>query len=148
MENFVEGITCAEMVKVILVSFVLLILCVLVMDVRMEKVLASLHLSALVWMMTIVQWRTHVESQVYKFKICKNEKRNISATCESNSDCEASPIRPVCKETVPGGTKICQNTGASSKECLPKQFSDAEDNCVENINSSEMEIDKGDWLIN
>jgi hypothetical protein len=114
----------------------------------MEKVLVSFHLSALVWMMTIVQWRTHVESQVYKFKICKNEKRNISATCESNSDCEASPIRPVCKETVPGGTKICQNTGASSTECLPKQFSDAEDNCVENINSSEMEIDKGDWLIN
>ena len=71
----------------------------------------------------------------------RNEKRKISATYESNSDCEASPIRPVCKETVPGGTKICQSTGASSKECLPKQFSDAEDNCVK------MEIDTGDQLI-
>jgi hypothetical protein len=78
------------------------------------------------------------------YKSTKNEKRNISATCESNSDCEASPMRPVCKETVPGGTKICQSSGASSKECLPTQFTDAEDNCIGNFRSNEMEVDTGD----
>ena len=49
--------------------------------------------------------------------------------CSTNSDCESSPSEPVCKETIPGGSKICQKPSSCSKECLPGDYCAATNIC-------------------
>ena len=103
---------------------------------KLEKRLASLLLSAHARKMTFAQMRTHVSRQVITFYLISvKRKLTFAATCQSNSDCDSSPSKPVCKETIPGGTKVCQ--GISSQECLPLQYTDAKGRCIE------MEIVKG-----
>ena len=52
-----------------------------------------------------------------------------TAPCTSNLDCESSPSKPVCKETVEGGVKVCQGPDTSVEECLPAQFVDSQGRC-------------------
>ena len=49
--------------------------------------------------------------------------------CSTNSDCESSPSKPVCKETIPGGSKICQKPSSCSKGCLPGDYCAATNIC-------------------
>ena len=58
-------------------------------------------------------------------------RRNISATCTSNADCESSPSHPICKETVNGGSRTCQSTKSCTTECLPAKFCDPANKCRE-----------------
>ena len=48
----------------------------------------------------------------------------------TNSDCEFSPAKPVCKQMKQDGKKTCQGPETSTKECLPGQYSDSEDVCI------------------
>ena len=59
----------------------------------------------------------------------KKYSQLYSAPCTTNLDCESSPSKPVCKETVGGGVKVCQGPDTSVEECLPAQFVDSQGKC-------------------
>merc|ERR1711874_90505 len=51
--------------------------------------------------------------------------------CSSTADCESVPYKPVCKETRPGGSKLCQSPLSCSQDCLPTQFCTVRGTCKE-----------------
>ena len=55
----------------------------------------------------------------------------LIVSCISNADCQQQPDSPVCKETVYGGAKTCQESLSCTEECAESQFCDASNNCRE-----------------
>jgi hypothetical protein len=51
--------------------------------------------------------------------------------CSSTADCESVPYKPVCKESRPGGSKLCQSPLSCSQDCLPTQFCTVRGQCKE-----------------
>ena len=54
---------------------------------------------------------------------------SITAFCTSSKDCNKGYAKTVCKETVPGGTKICTEPRPGTPICKENEFASSDNVC-------------------
>ena len=76
--------------------------------------------------------QTNVKPQVETLiRLRSTDTLLISVYCISNTDCETLEDTPVCKETVYGGSKTCQESLSCTNDCNSGEYCDASNICKE-----------------